>query len=58
MEARCSRCRGQIFKISDREVVCCNCGKSTKFEFVAEVVCETKANDLVKLINEGGTYGW
>lgn len=51
--AFCSECNGQAFQITDEYVLCLKCQKAYPFNFICEGVCETKADDLVILINEG-----
>lgn len=50
--ARCI-CTNYAFEIYEDKVICSLCGKEYPFSFICEGVCETKANDLTILINEG-----
>lgn len=50
--ARCG-CGNASFIILEDKIVCAMCKKEYPFGFICEGVCETKASDLVILINEG-----
>jgi hypothetical protein len=52
IQARCKRCKGTHF-ITDKKVICALCNTEYPFSFICEDICETKADDLVILINEG-----
>lgn len=49
-KCECGCCTLLIF---EDKVICPICKKEYPFNFICEGICETKANDLVILINEG-----
>jgi hypothetical protein len=51
--ATCPTCNNTIFAITDTGVLCVVCGREFPFNFICDGVCETKASDVVMLINEG-----
>lgn len=53
--AKCTKCSNVAFIISEHGVRCLGCGKRYDFSFLddSKSICETKANDIVILINEG-----
>lgn len=48
-------CEYQVFIIQETRVICADCGKVYNFGFIddAKILCETKANDIVKLVEDG-----
>lgn len=55
MHAVCTDCGNISFIIFEDKVLCGYCKKEYQFSFIDDfkILCETNANDLVKLINEG-----
>lgn len=53
--ARCPKCFNVAFQIFDDGVLCLGCGHKYEFQFMddAKQICETRADDIVILINEG-----
>lgn len=47
------KCGNKLFIITDQFVMCNSCGTQYSFNFICEGICETKADDIVILINEG-----
>jgi uncharacterized Zn finger protein (UPF0148 family) len=50
--ATCPQCKCTMFAITDNSVVCVRCNRVVSFEFLDDqhVLCVTKANDVVRLI--------
>lgn len=51
--AKCRRCGNMSFIIMEDKLVCPLCKEVYAFSFIAPGICETKANDIVILVNEG-----
>jgi uncharacterized OB-fold protein len=50
--ARCPNCGSVRFVIADTCVFCVHCNHTVEYEFLddTQILCTTKANDLVKMI--------
>ncbi len=54
-QAQCPKCHDHFFVITDEYVKCINCMTKFEFDFLdsTKTICETKAEDIVMLVNEG-----
>lgn len=48
--AECS-CGCCSFVIGETKIVCSSCFKEYEFSFICKGICETKADDIVKIVN-------
>ncbi len=53
-QAICPKCNAPVFIVFDEGVQCAGCLERFDFDFLDEgkTICETKAEDIVMLVNE------